>query len=167
LVVIGGAAALLQYGATRATKDIDAFRGIDQRVVDAAQRAYELTGLRVPIDPAAVADPPYHYEERLQRVRFRWKRLTVLVPERHDLALMKTMRAERHDLDVIAEMNERRPLDFPTLVRRFDEEMGQAIGYPAIHRLQFQSVIARLFGDKAAASVAKPGPRRRRPRLDI
>ena len=46
---------------------------------------------------------------------------------------------------VIAEMNERRPFDFETLVRRFDEEMGQAIGDPAIHRLQFQAMIARLF----------------------
>jgi hypothetical protein len=35
----------------------------------------------------------------------RLKKLRVMVPERHDLALMKVVRGDRHDVDVIAEIH--------------------------------------------------------------
>lgn len=57
--IIGGAAALLAYGARRPTKDIDCFASIDERIREAAGR----TKLQIPLDRAAVADPPYDYED--------------------------------------------------------------------------------------------------------
>jgi len=40
----------------------------------------------VPIEKAGVSDGPYHYEDRIQIVSMRLKKLRILVPERHDLA---------------------------------------------------------------------------------
>jgi hypothetical protein len=58
LLVIGGAAAALRYGATRATKDIDTWSIIPPAVLKAADVARAATGLDVPIERAAVADAP-------------------------------------------------------------------------------------------------------------
>lgn len=162
LEVIGGAAAVLGYGATRATRDIDTFSTVPPGVQRAARRARAATGLDIPIEKAAVADPPYNYEDRRRKLRVRFERLTILVPERHDLVLMKTVRAERHDLDVIEEMHRVKAFDFDVLVSRFDGEMSQAIIDPRIHRIQFQLVIERLFGKAAARSLGGSTEDRRR-----
>lgn len=60
--IIGGAAALLANGASRPTKDVDCFGNLDEQV----KRAAERTKSRIPIDRAAVADPPWDYEDRRQ-----------------------------------------------------------------------------------------------------
>jgi hypothetical protein len=52
------------------------------------------------------------------------KKLRVLVPERHDLALMKVVREDRHDEDMIAEIHAHQPLKLDVLLKRFAEEMG-------------------------------------------
>lgn len=54
--IIGGAAALLAYGAQTATKDIDSFVPIDARI----SRAAMMTSRRIPLDRAAVADPSWN-----------------------------------------------------------------------------------------------------------
>jgi hypothetical protein len=56
--IIGGAAALLAYGAHSATKDIDSLANIDERIQQAARR----TTRTIPLDRAAIADPPYNYD---------------------------------------------------------------------------------------------------------
>ncbi len=64
ILVIGGAAAALAYGATRPTDDIDTFHPLTpvvQKAVEAAQRS---TGLTIPVSFAAVADAPYDFEDR-------------------------------------------------------------------------------------------------------
>ncbi len=88
ILVIGGVAAALAYGATRPTDDIDAFHPptpVVQKAVEAAQRS---TGLTIPVSFAAVADAPYDFEDRLvpieqihrrqplvfEVLRSRWKR---------------------------------------------------------------------------------------------
>lgn len=58
--IVGGAAALLAYGASRPTKDVDCFGDLDEQVSHAAER----TKSRIPIDRASVADPPWNYEDR-------------------------------------------------------------------------------------------------------
>ena len=106
ILVIGGAAAALAYGATRPTDDIDTFHPLTpvvQRAVEAAQRS---TGLNISVSFAAVADAPYDFEDRLVPIRgLRLNRLTIVVPERHDLVLMKTLRGYQHDVEVIEQIH--------------------------------------------------------------
>ena len=96
-------------------------------MLKAADVARAATGLDVPIERAAVADAPYFYEDRIRPAPLRLKKLRVMVPERHDLALMKVVRGDRHDVDVIAEIHTKHPLKLATLVKRFEEEMGHVI----------------------------------------
>ena len=105
ILVIGGAAAALKDGATASTKDIDTWHAVPRAVARAAAEARAETGLPVPIEKAGVSDGPYHYEDRIQTVSMRLKKLRILVPERHDLALMKVVRGDRHDEDMIAEIH--------------------------------------------------------------
>src|SRR5687768_12527270 len=68
LTVIGGAAAALQHGATRPTSDIDTFQPLPEAVTRAAAEARRSTRLDIAVSFAAVADAPYDYEDRLERV---------------------------------------------------------------------------------------------------
>jgi hypothetical protein len=149
--IIGGAAALLAYGAARPTKDVDCIGSLDAHIRRAAGR----TKLRIPIDRAAVADPPYNYEDRLQPVNLHFKKLTVWVPERHDLLLMKAVRAARHDVEVLQQVHKSQPFQLDVRLDRFNREMGQAIIDPRILKLQFAHIIEVLFGPAAAKKVGK------------
>jgi hypothetical protein len=116
----------------------------------AAARARAVTGLNVPIQKSAVADAPYEFESRLDRVLPDLRKLTVLVPEKHDLVLMKAVRCYEHDLQAIAEMHANAPLDLETLVQRFEGEMTP-IGDPARIRANFLVVVEQLFPDSVDA----------------
>jgi hypothetical protein len=160
LLVIGGAAATLKYGAQGTTKDIDTWNNVPAAVLKAAEQARTATGLLVPIEKAAVADGPYHYEDRIRSVSMKLKRLRIFVPERHDLVLMKVVRGNRHDDDVITEIHARHPLKLETLVERFETEMCHVMKDEKILRLQFRVLVEVLFGLEAGKGVAtsrKPG----------
>jgi hypothetical protein len=144
LEIIGGAAALLAYGAHRPTKDIDSFAGLDERIIEAARRAEH----RIPLDRAAVADPPYNYEDRLRLLELPFRNLQVVVPDRHDLLLMKAVRAMRNDDEVIQEMHAAEPFDLAILVNRYKTEMGHAIGDRRILDQKIQLILEKLFGRK-------------------
>ena len=60
LLIVGGAAATLKYGATGTTKDIDTWHAVPPAVLKAASEAREATGLLVPIESPRVGDAPYH-----------------------------------------------------------------------------------------------------------
>ena len=77
------------------------------------------TGLTIPVQRAAVADLPWHYESRLIRELTHLQRLTVRVPERHDLVLSKVMRCHEGDLQCIEDIHRKHPLDRALLVDRF------------------------------------------------
>lgn len=81
-VVIGGTAAAIHYGVRRATSDIDTWTTVPADLAAAAERARAVTGLDVPIVKSGVADPPYEFESRLERVLPDLRKLTVLVPEK-------------------------------------------------------------------------------------
>jgi uncharacterized nucleotidyltransferase DUF6036 len=146
VVVIGGTAAAIHYGVRRATRDIDTWTTVHADLAAAAERARAVTGLEVPILRSGVADAPYEFESRLERVLPALRKLTVLVPEKHDLVLMKAVRSYEHDVDAIAEMHALAPLDLDILVRRFEEEMTP-IGDPDRIRGNFLVVVERLFPD--------------------
>jgi len=158
VVVIGGSAAALHYGATRATHDIDTWNTVQESLAAAAQRAREVTGLNVPLQKSAIADPPVDFESRLERVLPHLRRLQVLVPEKHDLVLMKTVRGYEHDLDVIEEIHAQSPLSLETLLLRFKTEMGAAMADPARLRGNFLVLVERLFPesvDRVSSALRK------------
>jgi hypothetical protein len=140
----------------RPTLDIDTFQPVPPKVQAAVERATAQTGLLIPVTFAAVADAPYDYEDRLERVGEPVLRsLELWVPERHDLVLMKLIRAYEHDLEVIEEMHTKQPLTLEVLVSRFEREMSHAIADPSKLRLNLALGVERLFGERVADGVLR------------
>lgn len=151
MIVIGGAAATLAYRASTTTSDIDTASRITEELRRAVELAKAATGHDIPVALAGVFDAPMNYEDRLQRVQgLRLNCLEVLVPDRHDLACMKMLRGEEHDLQVIAEVHEQTPFDFDVLCDLFINEMSHVTGRLEEKRLNFMGMIHVLFGDDKA-----------------
>ncbi len=149
VVVIGGAAAAIEYGVATGTRDIDTWTRVHADLAAAAARAREATGLSIPFAHSEVADGPQDFESRLARVLRRLKRLKVSVPEKHDLVLMKVLRGDEHDLQAIEAIHRQSPLELSILVARYSEEMGSTIIEPRRLRAQFLVAIERLFPAQA------------------
>jgi hypothetical protein len=150
VVVIGGTAAALHYGVRYPTKDIDTWTSIPESLARAVETARGETGLEVPVTQSGIAEAPEGIEERLEPVLTHLKKLSVLVPEKHDLVLMKMLRADQHDLDAIAEIHRNSPVDLDVLIQRFENEMDP-VGSPAMIRLNFLALIETLFPDEVDA----------------
>jgi hypothetical protein len=151
ILLIGGAAAMVHYGAERPTHDIDTFQRVSPALERAVAVARARTNLDIPVSFAAVADAPYDFEDRVERVsELQLARLAIYVPERHDLALMKTIRGDEHDLELIAELHAKQPFDLEVLRTRFRNEMSHVIAEPRCLELNFVSVVDRLFGAPTA-----------------
>ena len=129
------------------TTDIDTFNALGadlRRAIDAARKA---TGLAMPFEQSGVADGPYCFEDRLLRAMPRLSRLTVLVPERHDLALMKTIRGDQADFAKLRAIHDRKPFDLSVLLSRYVEEMDHVIIDPRRLRGNFLALVESLFPD--------------------
>lgn len=149
IVIIGGAAALLAYNATQVTADIDSFNKVSP-LKGAYEKAKDETGLEIPLSQAGVADAPYNFEDRLIAYkRLRLKKMTVLIPEVHDLILMKTIRGYEHDLEVIEEICKKNKISEKVLIERYEKEMDHVIGNRHTLDLNFAAVLSRCFGDTA------------------
>ncbi len=158
LVVIGGTAAALHHGVKHPTRDIDTWNAITRSLATAIDSARRKTGLEIPVAKSGVAGAPEGMEERLERVLAHLERLRVLVPEKHDLALMKMLRANQHDLDVIAEMHSHSSFDLDVLVDRYENEMDP-VGDPRTIRANFLALVEVLFPEKVDSVVEKLRPR--------
>ncbi len=161
VVVIGGAAAAVAYGFAGATRDIDTWTPVGRELATAAERARQATGLDVPLARSTVADGPHDFESRLERALPRLRRLKVMVPEKHDLVLMKVLRGDEHDLEAIEAIHRRSPLDLATLVRRYRDEMGATVVDPRRLRGQFLTMVERLFPDEVDGVERRLGARAR------
>lgn len=170
ILIVGGAAAAVAYHSDVNTSDIDVFNvvaGSSEAILKAGGEARIQTGLGIAIGGAAVAELPYNFEERIRPVRgLTLKRLTLLVPEKYDLVLSKTLRAYPHDIDAIAGIHRRHRLSRKTLVHRFETELVKvATGDPTKIRLNMAMVVARLYGFDEGRAFAEtwgvPVPRRR------
>lgn len=153
VVVIGGAAAAIQYGVAVATTDIDTWSVVPPQLEAAVERARRSSGLDVPFGKSGVADGPYELEDRLQRALPGLRHLVVLVPERHDLALMKVIRGYEHDLEAIERMQP--PLDLDVLLPRFEEEMTSAVTDLRTLKANFLVLVERLFPDRVAEAALR------------
>jgi len=155
IVMIGGAAASLAYQVERATRDIDLWSGMSEGVQTALLRAREKIKTSIPLEVAGVADAPYEFETRLRELDLPGlKHLRILVPEKHDLVLIKTVRAYEHDIETAEEIHRKHVLDLEILCTRFLDEMGHVTGDPKRLKLNFLAVVERLFGPERAKDVA-------------
>jgi hypothetical protein len=149
LVLIGGGAIELYTSRpTRRTKDLDSWGSVSEALERAWLKAQEVTGLKLFLDRAGVADGPYNLDDRLVRTMPDLHRLTLMVPERHDLALMKIMRASPRDIVMVEDLHREHPLDYEVLMRRYDEEMSSVIGAPSRLQMHMMRLIERLFPEK-------------------
>jgi hypothetical protein len=160
VVVIGGAAASVGYDSGARTADIDIFTilaGPADSLARAAELARVETGLGVGVGAATVADLPYNYEARLRPIRgLDLKKLTILIPDKYDLALSKVMRGYEHDIVAVKGMHERHRLSQKTLVARFEAElMKEAVADPRRIALNVVLVVERLYGFIAARKLAE------------
>ena len=145
IIIIGGGAAALKYRIDDPTTDIDTFYPLSADLRRAADAARKATGLAMPFEQSGVADGPYDFEDRLLRAMPRLARLTVLVPERHDLALMKTVRGDQADFAKLQAIHDRKPFDLTVLLRRYEEEMGHVVIDPRRLRGNFLALVQSLF----------------------
>lgn len=149
LVIIGGAAAALSFGAESGTLDIDSATSLTA-IRKACETAEEETGLNVPIGRTPVFEAPYEYEERLQRLSLRGlKRLRIFVPEKHDWALMKIARLDDKDIEDIKEVGSKVGFDKKVFLQRFLEEMTHIEPGKRLAS-QFVAMMEELYGKDEA-----------------
>lgn len=158
LLIIGGAAAALAYGVAKASTDIDTIGQLPESLKSAFDRAADITGTSIPVTPVGVWDAPHDYKSRLVTLgELGLHNLEIVVPERHDLALMKTVRGYENDFQAIAEMHEQEPLSGEILLDRYLNEMWHVIGRHEVIDLNFVLLIQMLFGEaeqqKAQAAI--------------
>ncbi len=153
LEIIGEAVAILTLGAQSGTEDIDAVTNTApiQPALDAARKE---TGLDIPLTTVGIYDVPYYYEKRLKQVRIPGlSKLRVYVPEKHDWALTKIMRALRKDVEDIEEVADSVGLSKTVFLKRFIGEMTHVTGRREDLIYNFLGVMARLFGEKEAGKM--------------
>lgn len=149
IIVIGGSAIAL-HGVDLGTTDIDTFQTDLAPLRNAIALAVKATNLEIPVNHAGVADLPINFEDRLELERGSWTRLVVFKLERHDLALSKTVRGNDHDIVAIERLHDITTLDLETLVARYIDEMGHAIGDQSRLDANFVEMIYRVYGEIAA-----------------
>ncbi len=155
VILIGGSAAILTCHGAFHTHDIDTFEQVTA-IQNAAEAARLETHLEIPIQHAAVADAPYGFESRLQNYsRIPFKRLQILIPEKHDLVLMKMIRGDDHDIQHIKEIAERVKLEYGVLLSRFLEEMSHVIIDWRRLEENFLYMINELFGEEMAEETER------------
>ncbi len=152
MVIIGGAAAMLSFGAVGGTIDIDTANNVLD-LHQACEAARKQSGLPIPLGFASVFDAPCEYESRLTRLALPGlRKLRVFVPERHDWALMKVVRFEDKDLEHIKAASRSVGLDLKTFEERFLTEMTH-IEPRARLTINFLAMIEELYGEDEAARL--------------
>lgn len=151
VIVIGGAALSLVAVPDLVTEDLDVMSTRQAHFWAAVDRARSKMEDPPPVQAVSIAQPPYHYEDRLQRFRgTKLKNLVVLVPELHDLALMKVARGDEKDLQMLEALHKLHRLSLAKLILAYDDSRTQVIGDPRAFRWQFLALVARLFGPAKA-----------------
>jgi Nucleotidyltransferase of unknown function (DUF6036) len=149
VVFVVGGSAVSMIDPTHATTDVDLMPP-GSRAVERAIDRLKMRGEPVlPVQVAGTVEAPEGVEQR----SIAWTvpgltRLTVLAPERHDLAVMKLARGYPHDLQALESIHRIQPFDPNVLEQRFDET--DVVGPRRRFALSFLDLIQRLFGDEEA-----------------
>jgi hypothetical protein len=159
--LIGGAVIGLAYVASYRTHDIDyvwADREVDAAIKEIAVSQPAL----VRALQTGVYFAPDDYEDRLEVLQVPGLvRLAVVIPERHDLAIMKIARGEERDIEAIAEVHAGSPFSLPTLVERFASTW--VTGDRALVDAGFRCALSILYGEGEADDGMRLLARRRAP----
>jgi len=154
ILVIGGTAVALGHGIDLVTRDIDTWDAIPPALKNAFEMAREVSGLDIPVHHAAVADAPYDFETRIESLNLEdLRKLRVLIPEKHDLALMKVLRGYEHDLQMVQAISDKHGLEFEILTQRYLTEMGHVIGDSRMLNLKMLAAVERLFDEKSVRKL--------------
>lgn len=153
LIVIGGAAVALGWDPAHATQDVDLWNNPGPEFWAAVEELRHFPEA-VPVEQARVGSQPLNFEDRLRIVAIDGLRhLRIAVPEAHDLALMKAVRAAAHDLDAIEDIHRVQPLSLARLRERYEETLSTLIEPEVRFRWNFLAMVARLFGEACAESL--------------
>lgn len=156
IVLIGGGAVGLRFEGTHATSDLDLWSISESSFWKAVEKVNARRTERIDVQKATIAQPPYTFEDRLTPLRIDGlSKLIVLVPEAHDLVLMKIARGEAHDLDAVEDINRNQTLSLPILIERYLETRSQVLGSLSLHQLNFLAAVARLFGEDVALQTQR------------
>jgi hypothetical protein len=159
LLIVGGAAATLAYGANTNTSDIDVLNvlaGSDADIAAASSNARRQTNLAVDVSPAAVAELPYNYEDRVKELRLGLRRLALVVPDKYDLVLSKAIRGWDNDLATIEAIHKHHRLARTTLLGRFETEVVKiATADPRNLRFNMLAIVDRLYGSVEKDKLAR------------
>lgn len=160
MVVIGGFAIALGWNARHSTSDIDVLEQLDPDLVSAIKAAG--SDGAIPIQSVSISSQPEGFEDRLRRLELPELRyLSIVLPEAHDLAIMKMARGLTHDLEGVEEIHAEQPLDLGLLVARFltalregARDLAQAGPATRARADQGSTLSAGM-----SASCSGPGPR--------
>jgi hypothetical protein len=147
VMMIGGSAVAL-IDASHTTTDVDLLSP-GSTLFDAAVARIQQRGESVlPVQTVGIADVPDGTETRATPATLGTTRLTVLIPEQHDLAMMKLGRGYEHDLQALEDIHRKQPFSIDVLVERF--KATEVIGPRRWFALAFLDLVARLFGEEEA-----------------
>lgn len=150
LEMIGAAAAILAFRINRGTLDIDSTNDVS-KIEGACEAARNATGLKIPVQTVGIYDAPYEYESRMVRISTpKLRKLQVLVPEKHDWALMKIVRLNQKDIDDIEEVGGRVGFNKGIFLTRFLREMTHVHGRREDLIVNFLAMMEKLFGAEEA-----------------
>jgi hypothetical protein len=154
VVLVGGAVISLGYRGEHATYDLDYVKA-DLEFAAVCERVRASMASPVVVQSVGgVLVAPYDYEDRLQPLtRFSFERLTLLIPEAHDFAIMKLGRGTEHDLQGIQEVHGVQPLSLPTLIERYRDSLTQVIGSGREFKYSFLALVERLFSEEEALQL--------------
>ena len=145
--IIGGAAALLAWGAQSPTKDINT-RSVDESILQIVPEANP----KIPFNQVDVVVTT-GYEDTRERLAVPFRHLVVWVPCRYHLLLMKAVRGSRRDLDVIVEMHRTNPFDLEVIVERSNDQTPRTFG--SLETLEHLCLfIEKLFGPNRVHRLA-------------
>jgi hypothetical protein len=151
----------LEYDSGHATTDIDLTPIGNEDFWKAVERARSRLPDPVPVQPVGLYAAPYDYEDRRRPIENAGLRfLRLLVPEVHDLALMKVARGLTHDLEALQDIHRGHAFDLETLIARYFDTRTQVTGSLEL-KLSFLAFIERIFGERVAHDVErrlKKGP---------
>src|SRR3989338_6505899 len=153
LIIIGGASLTLAYNFSNTTIDMDLLSMITAELNEAIEKAKSQTRLNITVSTANVYADLLHLEDRLHTPEDLnvLKKLQILIPEKHDLALMKMARSEPRDLDDINELHKSDPLNPTVLLQRFRTELLPLnSGDDRLIKDRFLDMIEVLFGEALA-----------------
>ena len=152
MLVIGGAAVALQIPQPHLTSDLDLWERCGPALREAIDRAIADDPDPPDIDVVTIGQAPYDFHDRIWKLEIAGlQRLTVMLPDRHDLSILKLTRCAEHDIAAIEALHRALPMQEATLIQRFIET--DTFGHRRFHELALLDILERLFG--VAAEIAR------------